>query len=181
MNDFGILTGPRTLRLERILPGPIEHVWRYLVDSDKRGEWLAAGEMEPRVGGKVELHFNHASLTPHLEVPPEKYRKHDGKSVVCVARVLEWEPPKRLAISWPTSADRDSNVTFELEPAGSDKVRLIITHRNLANRAELLSVAGGWHVHAGILVDKLNGRVPQPFWSEHTRLEKEYDQRLPPE
>jgi uncharacterized protein YndB with AHSA1/START domain len=42
MNDYGVLTAPDTLRIERLLPGPIERVWQYLTDSDKRATWLAA-------------------------------------------------------------------------------------------------------------------------------------------
>ena len=30
MNDYGVLTAPDTLRIERLLPGPIERVWQYL-------------------------------------------------------------------------------------------------------------------------------------------------------
>jgi hypothetical protein len=42
----------------------------------------------------------------------------------------------------------------------------------------MLSVAGGWHTHLGILVDQINGRVPRPFWSTHARLEREYERRI---
>jgi hypothetical protein len=40
-------------------------------------------------------------------------------------------------------------------------------------------VAGGWHVHVGILIDVLSGREPKPFWSKLEALETEYDKRLP--
>jgi hypothetical protein len=29
MNEYGTVTGPDTVRLERLLPGPIERVWEY--------------------------------------------------------------------------------------------------------------------------------------------------------
>ena len=180
MNDYGVLLAPRTVRLERMLPGPIERVWSYLVDSDKRGEWLASGTMEPRVGGKVEMWFNHSALTPHEEVTPEQYRKYDGKSAAVTGRVLKWEPPRLLAIEWPheNNSTTASDVTFELEPQGKN-VLLTITHRNLRDRTEVVGVSGGWHVHTGILVDKINGRVPKPFWAEHEKLAKEYEERIP--
>jgi uncharacterized protein YndB with AHSA1/START domain len=177
MSDYGVVTAPNTVRLERVLPGPIERVWSYLTDSDKRAEWLAAGLLEPRVGGALELRFNHAALTPHREEIPEPYRKYDG-SIAFNSTVLRFEPPRVLSISWPQSAADDSAVTFELTPQGKD-VLLVITHTRLANRDELLSVSGGWHAHVGILVDKLNGRVPKGFWAEHARLEKEYAARIP--
>jgi DNA-binding transcriptional ArsR family regulator len=52
MNDYGVVTEPGTVRLERVLPGPIERVWAYLTESVQRRKWLAVGPMELRVGGR---------------------------------------------------------------------------------------------------------------------------------
>ena len=60
----GINTGPGEVRLERLLPGPVERIWAYLTDGEKRARWLAAGSTEERVGGKVVLRFRHADLSP---------------------------------------------------------------------------------------------------------------------
>ena len=49
-DDFGAFTGPAEIRLVRTLPGPIERVWEYLTDPEKRARWFAGGPMEPRVG-----------------------------------------------------------------------------------------------------------------------------------
>ena len=38
---YGVLTEPATLKIQRLLPGPIERVWAYLVESDLRRQWLA--------------------------------------------------------------------------------------------------------------------------------------------
>jgi hypothetical protein len=43
----------------------------------------------------------------------------------------------------------------------------------------MVRVGSGWHTHLGILLDRLSGREPRPFWSTHARLEAEYDRRLP--
>ena len=40
---YGVLTEPATLKIQRLLPGPIERVWAYLTESDLRRQWLAAG------------------------------------------------------------------------------------------------------------------------------------------
>jgi uncharacterized protein YndB with AHSA1/START domain len=37
-----------TVRLERLLPGPLERAWSFLTESDKRARWLAGGEWELR-------------------------------------------------------------------------------------------------------------------------------------
>ena len=51
---YGVLTEPATLTIQRMLPGPIERVWAYLTESDLRRKWLAAGEMEMKVGAPFE-------------------------------------------------------------------------------------------------------------------------------
>ena len=53
MTGYPEVISPTEIRFERLLPGPIETVWSYLTESGKRGEWLASGPMELRVGGKV--------------------------------------------------------------------------------------------------------------------------------
>jgi uncharacterized protein YndB with AHSA1/START domain len=52
---YGVLTEPDTLKIQRLLPGPIERVWAYLTVSELRRKWLAAGEMEMKVGAPCEL------------------------------------------------------------------------------------------------------------------------------
>ena len=62
MSEHGVVTEPGTIRFERLLPGPIERVWAYLTEADKRRQWFAGGEMELRAGGKADLLFRHAEL-----------------------------------------------------------------------------------------------------------------------
>ncbi|MEL7835125.1 SRPBCC family protein [Fodinibius sp. Rm-B-1B1-1] len=176
MNDYGMFTEPGTIRFERILPGPIERVWSYLTESEKRGQWLASGEMDLRKGGSVELIFNNSTLTSHHETPPEKYKEYDGESRM-YGTITEIKPPKRLSYTWSESSGV-SEVTFELESKGK-QVKLTLTHRRLGDDHNILiSVAGGWHTHLNILVDKLNGREPKGFWSEHMKAEKLYEKQL---
>ena len=52
---YGFLTEPSTLTIQRLLPGPIERVWAYLTESNLRRQWLAAGDMEMKVGAPFEL------------------------------------------------------------------------------------------------------------------------------
>ncbi|HET9573416.1 MAG TPA: SRPBCC domain-containing protein, partial [Methyloceanibacter sp.] len=69
-------------------------------------------------------------------------------------------------------------VTFELAPKGKD-VLLVLTHSKLKDRAMMVGVASGWHSHLAILVDVLKGDEPHPFWTTVTRLETEYEKRIP--
>ena len=172
MSEFGVVTEARTLRIRRVLPGPIERVWAYLTESGKRGRWLASGPMELRVGGRVELTFRNTELTGPGEPAPDKYKKYEGARFS--GHVTRCEPPRLLSYTWGDG----SEVTFELSPEG-ENVLLVLTHRRLPDRRTMVSVASGWHTHLGILVDQLEGREPRPFWSTYAGLEAEYEKRLP--
>ncbi|MBW8726881.1 MAG: SRPBCC family protein [Inquilinus limosus] len=175
MSDYGTLIASDTVRFERLLPGPIERVWAYLTESDKRGTWLASGAVEPRIGGQVELHFLHSGLSPLPDQIPAKYKSME-KGASFTARVTRWEPPRLLSHSWPEPSGNESEVTFELTPQGAE-ILLAVTHRRLGTD-QMASAAGGWHTHLDILVDRMHGRVPQPFFIIHTPLEAEYEARI---
>jgi uncharacterized protein YndB with AHSA1/START domain len=175
--SHGVLTAPDTLRFERRLPGPIDRVWAYLTDPEKRARWLAAGDLEPRVGGRVELIFHNADLGPRQDAVPEKYRHFEG--AILAGRVTRFEPPSALAYTWGETAGEDSEVTFELSEAEGE-VHLVLTHRRLPDRAALLDTAPGWHTHLDVLADRLAGREPaEPYWTAHDRHEGVYGRRLP--
>ena len=176
MDDYGTVLESGAVRFERVLPGPIERVWDYLTDSDKRGRWLAGGPMELRPGGRAELRFRHADLTSVQEPTPDKYKAmENGVSVPCT--VTACRPPHLLSMTWDGAPFADSEVTFELSPQGTD-VRLVLTHRKLPNRAMMVNVSGGWHTHLAILEDELAGQDRRAFWSTHARLEGEYEKRI---
>jgi uncharacterized protein YndB with AHSA1/START domain len=164
-----------TVRFERLLPGPMERVWEYLTDSEKRGKWLASGAMPPRAGADFTMTFAHASLSPNKAPTPEKFRQYEP-SVDSKHKVLKYEPTRFLSISWGGTAEGASEVDFELTPEGN-KVRLVITHRRLGGRDEMVSVSGGWHTHLAILEEKLNDRVPPSFWTLFGDIESQYEQR----
>ncbi|MBI5092613.1 MAG: SRPBCC family protein [Candidatus Hydrogenedentes bacterium] len=171
---YGVVTEPGTVRIERVLPGPITRVWAYLVESDKRGKWLASGAMDQRVGGEVELRFNHADLSCE-KTPPDEFKQSqcDSRRLSHITRL---DAPRLLSYTWSEDSDAPSEVTFELAPHGDD-VQLTVTHRKL-DRPTMLMVSAGWHTHLGILTDTLHGEEPRPFWSTFMRLKGEYATRL---
>jgi len=175
--DYAALPEPGTLRFERVLPGPIERVWSYLVDSDKRAQWLASGKMEPRVGAALELKFYHSSLSRKTAPVPEPY-KNSEEGQVTQHTVTRFEPPRLLALTWGSGKEGPSEVTFELTPQ-DENVRLVLTHRRLRDRKAMLGVGPGWHSHLAILVERLNGREPDAFWAIFARAKDEYEKRLP--
>jgi uncharacterized protein YndB with AHSA1/START domain len=167
---YGVLTEPATLTIQRLLPGPIERIWAYLTDSELRGQWLAAGQMEMKVGATFELVWRNDELTnPPGQRPPGFSSEHRMQS-----RITELDPPRKLSITWGGKGD----VTFTLEPQGN-KVLLTVIHRRLPDRATLLKAGAGWHMHLDILVARVTGKEPGPFWDGWSRLQKDYDRRIP--
>ena len=170
LDAYGVLTEPATLKIQRLLPGPIERIWAYLTQSDLRQQWLAAGQMEMKVGAPVELVWRNDQLTnPPGQRPPGFSGERRMQS-----RITELDPPRKLAIAWDGSGD----VSFALEPKVNE-VLLTVIHRRLANRATLLGVGAGWHMHLDVLVARATGKEPEPFWDGWSRLRKEYDRRMP--
>jgi uncharacterized protein YndB with AHSA1/START domain len=172
---YATMPAPATVKIERLLPGSIERVWSYLVDSDKRAKWFAGGPMELREGGAVSLTFRNRDLSggqtnPNSECSP------DGVDHVMIGIITQCEPPHLLSFNWNADGS-GSEATFELSQEGPD-AKLVITHRRLANRKQLLSVSAGWHTHIGILIDLLSQSAPRSFWPEHIRLEKVYQERF---
>jgi len=176
--SYATLVAPDTIRFERLLPGPIERVWSYLTESDKRAKWLASGAMESRVGASLKLKFVHSSLSSRTAPIPEQYKNME-EGQVTEHTVTRCEPPRVLGLSWGSGKDdAPSEVTFELTPEG-DKVRLVLTHRLLRDRKALLAVGPGWHSHLAVLVSRLEGREPEAFWGTFTEAKREYEKRIP--
>ena len=168
--QHGTFNGPAEVRLVRTLPGPIERIWEYLVDDEKRARWFAGGPMEPRKGGKVELFFLHKNLAPD-ETPPEKMKHVQDTGFKMPGTVLRWEPPRVLSYTF----DDDSDVTFELTPQGKEVV-LVLTHRSRGEDIPFLTgYASGWHTHFAHLIALLEGAPRPPFWSMHAQLKTEYE------
>ncbi len=173
---YGERIGDNGVRFQRLLPGPIERVWEYLTDGEKRAKWLAGGEMELKVGGKIQLDFHHATLSSRQDDPPPAKYADMPDRMSYQGEVLACDPPRLLSHTW-VDGDGITEVRYELESQGED-VLLTLTHQRINDPEELLGVAGGWHTHLAILIDVLTGREPQPFWRVHTQLEADYRARL---
>ena len=168
----GKFSGPAEVRLVRTLPGPIERVWEYLTDSEKRSRWFAGGSLEQRKGGKVTLHFRHKDLAPD-ETPPAGYEQHHDPGHSMNGTVTRCEPPRVLAYTF--GSDGESEVTFELTPQGKE-VLLVVTHRATGGDVPYMADFGaGWHTHFAHLIALLEGAPRPPFWPMHTKLKADYE------
>lgn len=164
-----------TLRFERLLPGPIENVWSWLTDSDKRGQWFASGEMPKQAGEPFTIRFDHVSLSPHKVPTPDRFKPYEG-GIDSNHTLTRYEPPHTFAITWGGGDEALSEVCFELFEEG-EKVRLVLTHQRLEG-PDQVGTAGGWHTHLAILEAKLAGITPPSFWMLFHGIEQDYQERL---
>ncbi|TCR91145.1 SRPBCC family protein [Rhizobium sp. BK376] len=167
---YGMLTEPATMKIQRLLPGPIERIWAYLTDGDLRRQWLAAGQMEMKVGAPFELVWRNNELTnPPGHRPSGFSDEHRMES-----HIVELEPPHKLTFTWGNGGE----VSFELEEKDAG-VLLTVIHRRLPDRAITLMVGAGWHMHLDILVARVTATEPEPYWDGWSRLRADYDRMLP--
>ena len=167
--NYGVLTEPATLTIERLLPGPVERIWSYLTDSELRRQWMAAGAMEEKVGAAVEFTWRNDELTDPPGVRPEGFDAEHR--MIC--EVVAIDAPHLLAISWGSTG----GVTFTLKEKG-DEVLLTVVHRRIEDPAVRLKVSAGWHAHIDVLEARLRGRTPAPHWDNWTALRGIYAERL---
>ncbi|MDS9469297.1 SRPBCC family protein [Paracoccus sp. MBLB3053] len=168
-DEFGTMVSPTTLVIRRWLPGPVDRIWSYLIDGEKRRKWLAAGEMTLSPGAPLELVWRNDELSSPSDPRPEDIpAEHRLES-----RVIAFDPLRSLTIAWG-----NGEVTFELEPKG-DRVLLTLTHTGLSERSAKLMVSAGWHAHLDLLVSEASGSTPASFWASWSSLKAEYANRIP--
>jgi uncharacterized protein YndB with AHSA1/START domain len=181
MTDYGRMLDPRTVQIERMLPGPIERVWDHLTKGVFLRTWLGdidaehGGEIEPRVGATIAI----------VETVGGDQSGDPARNLI-TGVVTRWDPPRALAYTWavdlppnpPADAvpGEDSIVTFELEPKGKE-VRLTVTHARVW-RDYRAQTASGWHALLDTLQARLEGREPERFMDVFTRTLPEYERRF---
>mgnify|MGYP003600874238 CR=1 FL=1 len=168
--DYAAVTAPGSVRIQRLLPGPIERIWGYLTEGDLLRQRLAAHDMAPQAGSTFELVWRNDELTD----PPGNKPEGFGGEHRMQSRILEFDPPRRLAFTWNDSG----RVAFDLESMG-DKVMLTIDHEGISDRGNMLMIGAGWHMHVNVLEARVGGRESEPFWDGWLRLRGEYDRRIP--
>jgi uncharacterized protein YndB with AHSA1/START domain len=115
------------VRFERLYHKPIEKVFAALTVPERLAAWLGAVEIEPRAGGRFVLVFAD---------PPYKM----------VGEIRAYEPHALFELTWPEKPGAPPSLSrFALTPEGP-VTRLVLTQTFIA-KADLPSVAAGWHEH----------------------------------
>jgi uncharacterized protein YndB with AHSA1/START domain len=168
--DFGALDDD-TIRIRRLLPGPVERVWSYLTEGPLLTTWLAEdGAVPPRVGESFVLTMGGGDDMPERE----------GYEAKTYGTVLTYDPPRVLEYTWgvksPDGAMLNSTVRFELEPRG-DRVALTLTHAPVMPGFEARTLSG-WHALLDALRARLEGVAPDDPVAAMRALLPQYESRL---
>ena len=170
MSEYASATG-NTLRIERRLPGPIERVWAYLVESEKRALWFAGGVWDLHPGGEARVVFDHSKVSD--EPIPEEWKPMEG--VAPSGTITRVDPPRLLAYR-ADMGGAPFEVTFELTAVG-DEVILALTQAPVDDQGKA-AFGAGWHAYLDMLEDRLRGTKPRAFWTHFQRLMEQYATRF---
>lgn len=132
----------RDLEIVRRYPHPPEAVWRWLASREALAAWLMPNTFAPIVGRDFEF----------------RTRPAPGFDGIVRCRVLELEPPRRLAFTW-TSPGIETVVTFDLEPEqGGTRLTLSQTgFRGLKGVTVSYMLGNGWRSMLGRKLPRLMG------------------------
>lgn len=121
------------LIFERLLPHPVERVWKVMTHPELIAKWLMDNDFAPEVG--------HAFTFRARPVP--------GWSGVTHCVVLELVPHQKIVYSWGNGTESDSGlrtqVTWTLTPEpGGTRVRLVHAGFRPLDMAGYKGVGSGW-------------------------------------
>lgn len=128
-------------RLTFTLDDHVEAVWAALTEPQQLLQWLAPGEIEPRLGGQAKLSFQDSGVAIDSEV-------------------TAFEPHHRLEYSWSSPGEPLRPVRFDLEPLGP-MTRLTLT-LSLPAGENMPRSCAGWSAHLEMLAAALAG-IPIKF------------------
>jgi len=139
--------GRTLVRYERRLRHSPERVWQALTEPKELSGWLADADLEPAVGGRVELRWLNTD--------------EHGNSAVARGTVTAFDPPRLLELD----TDIHGRLRWELSPDGDGCVLVLVADISHVPSDFLLKVLAGWHTHLDFLAEALDGqRVDWPNW-----------------
>jgi uncharacterized protein YndB with AHSA1/START domain len=144
---------PPAVVLQREYPDPIGTVWAALTESERLAGWIGThtgGGAPP--GGTVEFTMT-GEVDAGGEVAPP-----------VTVTVVECEPPRRLLVDIPESADRTWRVAITLAAqAGGTALRF---EQPMPDGLDPADVEAGWRWYLDRLGASLRG-APMPAWADY--------------
>lgn len=168
--ELGRFVATDTFVLERRLKAPIERVWAYITDGEKRARWFTGGDTLSAEGQAFSILFAHRNITD--ETPPERWAAMKSGEFTMTGRVLAYDPPNLLTITF--GEKNISEVSFALRAVGEETV-LTLTHSKIATGADARNYAGGWTAHVETLGALLEGGPANRFWANVVAAHEAYE------
>ena len=116
-------------------------------------------------------YWEHENVSDWKPGSPWEHREAEGGRVRIVGKVVEFDPPRRLVMTWAAPADAGnpeahSRVTFQLEPI-DDMVKLTVTHDQLVSGSDMQKgIEKGWPRVLASLKTYLETGKPLPTWAK---------------
>ena len=128
-------------RLTRLFDHPAAKVWGMLTESPQMAQWLSAGTIEQRLGGKVRIDFV-------------------DSGIVIDSAVTAFEAGRLLEYSWSSGQEPRRPLRWELSPAAGG-TQLVLTVGVPAGE-DAAKACAGFEGHLEMLAAALEG-VPIKF------------------
>src|SRR5665213_3192538 len=94
MNNMGQIVNSHTVRIERLLPAPIERVWDYFSRPEYVSTWLMECTLEPKLHGLISLK---SEPIPEGSIENVQVEPH----VTTIRGLIsEFDPPRSIAFTW---------------------------------------------------------------------------------
>ena len=130
-------------RFVRVFNHGRDAVWQMLTESSAMAQWLAPGNIEPRVGGAAKIDFA-------------------DSGTVIDSQVLAFEPLSLLSYSWSHADEPERVLRWELEAAGPD-TKLVLTI-GIPEGEDAGKACAGFDAHLEMLAAALEGvSIKFPF------------------
>lgn len=165
-DDYGTQLEDGSMRFVRMVQGPVDRVWAYLVDPDKRAQWLCGGTSGQKPGDSFTLAFDNSKLGEgtESEKDPSRGSPHQMSAEMTISK-----PHRLLAFRWNGAETR-----FELEEA-DNTVKLTVIQSPPTELSQRIGMATGWHTHLGVLVAVLQDEQALSFWPAFDMAKSHYE------
>jgi uncharacterized protein YndB with AHSA1/START domain len=143
---------PPAVVVQREYPDPIGQVWAALTESDRLARWIGTHTGGGAPGCTVEF-----TMTGEVDAGGEVTEP-------VTVTILECDPPRRLVVDIPESADRTWRVAVTLAAeAGHTVLRF---EQQVADGLDPADVEAGWRWYLDRLGASLRG-APMPAWEDY--------------
>lgn len=149
-------TGPqadeRMLVLRREYPDPIGEVWAALTESDRLARWIGTHGGGGAPGGTVAFTLTGEADAGGEVAPP------------VTVTILECDPPRRLVVDMPETAERTWRVAVTLAAEAGGTV--LTFEQRIVDGLDPADVEAGWRWYLDRLGASLHGG-PMPAWEDY--------------